>query len=344
MSCSRATTLEPGVPPKADWRRASHGISLCIYASFLLLCTTGYLPWSFWLDAIALWPLLIMSGGIQIAFEKTRVPWLVLLGPAVVLAGLVWVATGSLPDVPRSLWKAQSPIPRPAGAQRVKLDCELFGSRLLLQARPLADGSLVEVRSVEQMLESQLKLEEQDDTARVRLVTTRHRGVTFAPSSKQLYDLGVPSELPLRIELRGAMNRSQLDLSRGRFEGGFVDGAFQVTNITLPAVDRPVKLVQKGAFNALRLNVPEGTPVNVRGAGFPLNLVKRRLAGEPGRAGYEVVVEGAFTAIALETRRASPAEAAPTASPSAAPEAAPSARPKPEAEPHKASSPAPNRG
>jgi len=81
MGCSRTTTV-PGAPPKVDWKRASDGIGLCVWAFFLLLTTTGVLPWAFWMDAISLWPLLILSAGIQITFEKTRAPWLVLLGPA----------------------------------------------------------------------------------------------------------------------------------------------------------------------------------------------------------------------------------------------------------------------
>ncbi|HYN04549.1 MAG TPA: hypothetical protein VE359_19015, partial [Vicinamibacteria bacterium] len=56
----------------ANWPKAAEGIQLAGIALFLLLNTTGALPWSFWVDAIALWPLLIMSAGIKIAFEKSR--------------------------------------------------------------------------------------------------------------------------------------------------------------------------------------------------------------------------------------------------------------------------------
>ena len=80
-AAARAEAHVSGGPPKADWKRAADGIGMAGIAVFLLLNTTGVLPWSFWIDAIALWPLLIMSAGIKIAFEKTRAPWLVLLGP-----------------------------------------------------------------------------------------------------------------------------------------------------------------------------------------------------------------------------------------------------------------------
>jgi hypothetical protein len=348
MSCSSTRTLEPGATPKANWKRAADGIGMCVFATFLLLCTTGVLPWSFWMDAISLWPLLIMSAGIQIAFEKTRAPWLVLLGPLVVLAGLLWTATGVKPDIPPGLWKSAGPIARPSGAQRVKLDLNLVGSRLFVESRPIDNNSIVDARSVEEMLESRLKVDQKDDTAQIHLDTEKHRGFSFSPSRRQLWDLGIPSDLPARLALRGAMNRSRLDFSDGRFEGGTIDGAFLSTELTLPAVTETVKLAQKGAFNELRLIVPAGTPVTVKGAGFPINIVKRSVAGEPGRAGYEVTLDGAFTAIAIETVKvktspATPAEAAPTpAAPQPVPPTPePSGHPKP-AEPRKPASPAPN--
>ena len=322
MGCRATSTTLPGQPPRVDWKRAADGIGLCIFASFLLLNTTGVLPWSFWFDAIALWPLLIMSAGITIAFEKTRAPWLVLFGPAIVFAGLAWVASGARPDVPLGPWKSEGPLLRPEGTERAKLDFELFGSRLTVEAREIEHGTLADARSIERWANTRLEVDRQGGTARLRLVASGHGGIVILPGHKQLWDVGVPSELPLSIELHGAMARSQFDLARGRIEGGTIDGAFLATELTLPAPAEQVRLVQKGAFNALRLIVTEGTPVNVHGAGFPFNLGKRRVAGAPGRAGYEIQLDGAFSAISIETRPEHPkpeAEPAPSPSPSPIP-------------------------
>src|SRR5512142_276410 len=86
---------QPARRPPIDWPRAAEGLQMAGIAVFLLLNTTGRLPWSFWIDAIALWPVLIMSAGLRIAFEKTRAPWILLLGPALVLGSLTWLATGN---------------------------------------------------------------------------------------------------------------------------------------------------------------------------------------------------------------------------------------------------------
>ena len=89
-----------GDRPRADWGKAAEGIQLAGFAVFLLLNTTGALPWSFWLDAIALWPVLVMSAGVKIAFEKSRAPWLLLLRPVLVLGALAWLASGNRPRRP----------------------------------------------------------------------------------------------------------------------------------------------------------------------------------------------------------------------------------------------------
>jgi len=315
MISARTETPVPGQPLRADWKRAADGIGLAGMAVFLLLTTTGALPWSFWVDAIPLWPLLIMSAGVKIAFERTRMPWLVLLGPAIVLGGLTWVAMGAQPETAAGPWTSEGPLPRPEGATRVRLDLTLFGSRLQVAAREIEQGALADARSIERQAQASLVVKREDDTAHIRLDSGRRRGVVVLPGRRQRWELGVPTDLPLTFDLQGALVRSRFDLTNSRFEGGGVRGAFLATQLALPAVESPVKLRVNGAFNVLRLSVPPGTPVNVHGTGFPFNLVKRRMHGEPGKAGYEIDVDGVFNAVAIDSRPKPEAEPTPAASP-----------------------------
>jgi len=80
-----------------------------------------------------------------------------------------------------------------------------------------------------------------------------------------------------------------------------------------------------GVFNSLTLTVPEGTPVRVHGPGLPFNAVDRGVRGAQGRPGYDVSVQGVFSAVDVITDRTISPE--PPAAP-AAPE-----RPKAEKEP-----------
>src|SRR5512147_1047898 len=143
MSCTGAA--KPATDrPGADWARAAEGIQLAGIAVFLLLNTMGYLPWSFWLDAIALWPLLVMSAGIRIAFEKTGARWVVLAGPVLVLGGLTWVASGARPERPAGPMKPQT-AERPAGVDRVEVEAKLLGARLNVSATTqMPPGRLVD--------------------------------------------------------------------------------------------------------------------------------------------------------------------------------------------------------
>jgi hypothetical protein len=262
----------------------------------------------------------------------------VLLGPVIVLGGLTWVAMGAQPETEAGPWTSEGPLPRPEGATRVRLDLSLFGSRLQVAAREIEQGALADARSIERQAQASLVVKREDETAHIRLDTGTRRGVVVLPGRRQRWELGVPTDLPLTFDLQGAMVRSRFDLTNSRFEGGGVRGAFHATQLALPAVESPVKLRLNGAFNVVRISVPAGTPVNVHGTGFPFNLVKRRMHGEPGRAGYEIDVDGVFNAVAIDSRRSAPAEPLPPEMPPAG------ERPKPEAEPTPAASPSPVRG
>ncbi len=311
----------PPARPAVDWARAAEGIQLAGVAVFLLLNTMGVLPWSFWVDAITLWPVLIMSAGIRIAFEKTRAPWLLLLGPALVLGSLAWVASGSRLDVAaRGPWQREY-SGRPAGTQSVELAADLFATRLRLESvTGLAPETLVDGRSLAGADGTHLAVEERDGSARVRL-RSRQARVFFLPGHKQRWELRLPAELPLGFRVSGAMVRSQIDLTRGSCTGGRLEGVFLATTLRLPAPDAPRRIRVSGVFNSVTLTVPEGTPVRVHGAGLPFNAVDRGVGGAGGHPGYDVNVEGIFTAVDVRSEGAPPAplpaEAAPSDGPSA---------------------------
>ena len=99
--------------------------------------------------------------------------------------------------------------------------------------------------------------------------------------------------------------------------------------------------------------MPEGTPVRVHGPGLPFNAVDRGVRGAGGRPGYDVSVQGVFSAVDVITDRtispeppAAPAvpavspvppvpplSSAPASPPPAEAPPAPPNRPKAEADP-----------
>ncbi len=324
MSCCGAT---PG-PERtgADWARAAEGIQLAGIAVFLLLNTTGFLPWSFWLDAIALWPLLIMSAGIRVAFEKTRARWLVLAGPALILGGLAWVASGARPEPPAGPMRPEV-AERPEAVERVELEVKLAAARLRVTAvTQMPPGRLVDGGSIARHDKTRLETEADGTLARVRLEGGQH-GAMFLPRPRQRWDLRLPADLPLRVRLAGAGVGGDLDLTAGSFEGLQTNGVFIGVEARLPAPRQETEIRMNGVFNSLSLVVPEGTPVRVQGPGLPFNAVDRGTRGKEGRPGYDVHVQGIFSAVDVRTDRGIPREPPPLPSPPPGAAKAPSAPP-----------------
>jgi hypothetical protein len=322
---TEATATPGGARPGADWARAAEGIQLAGIAVFLLMNTMGYLPWSFWLDAISLWPLLIMSAGIRIAFEKTRARALVLAGPAIILGGLAWLASGARPEAPAGPGEPVT-LARPAGADRAELDAGLAGARLRLAlAADLPGDRLVDGQSVADHRWSRLEADVDGGTARIRLDSGTRHGFVFVPRRRERWDLRLPNVLPLRVRVRGAGVGGDLDLTAGDFEGLRTEGVFIGIDARLPAPRKDTRIEMNGVFQSLDLVVPDGTPVRVHGPGLPFNAVSRGVRGIEGRPGYDVQVHGVFHAVEVRTDRAISPEPPPL--PSAPPERPPAEAP-----------------
>ena len=287
--------------PAADWHRATDGIQLAGFAVFLLLNTTGVLPWSFWLDAIALWPVLVMSAGLRMAVDRTRAPWLQLLSPVLVLGALAWLALyGQRPVVAARDWSAVS-VARAEGVERLRLEGQLLGTRLVAAAAPTASGSLVEGRMASRRGTARILAPVDGTTAEVRVEGPRKGGpFLWMPGASDHWDLRLDASLPITVALGGAMSRVVLDLTAGRLERGSVEGVFLGTDLKLPRPERDTEVRIRGVFNALTISVPEGTPVRVHGPGLPFNLVDRGTKGKG--PGYDVNVGGIFTAATVHTR------------------------------------------
>lgn len=329
-----------GSSERADWKKAAEGIQLAGFAVFLLLNTTGALPWSFWLDAIALWPVLIMSAGVRIAFEKSRAPWLLMLGPALVLGSLAWLASGNRPQAPAGPWEA-AVLDRPGDARSVEVEAALAGARLrLTSAIDLPAARLVDGRSVGRSERTRLDARTEDGVAEVRLDGGK-RNVVFLPRRRERWELRLPADLPLSLRIRGAGVGGDLDLTAGSKASFRTEGVFMGVAARLPAPREETEIRMNGVFNSLTLSVPEGTPVRVHGPGLPFNAVDRGVRGVEGRPGYDVRVQGVFSAVEVRTDRTispepPPAPAAPQAPASPPPAEAPLAppeRPKAEAGP-----------
>lgn len=308
----------PAAEPGADWGRVARGIELVGLGVLLLLNTTGVLPWSFWLDAVALWPVLLVSAGLRIVFERSRAPGLLLLGPALVLGSLAWLAGGGRPPGPTGP-SEEAVVERPEGARAVTLEAELAGARLhLAAAGDLPAGRLVDGRSVNRPAGTRLDVQTEDGTAEVSLGRGR-RGVAFLSPPRESWDLRLPADLPVRLRVRGAGVGGELDLAAGLVQGLRSQGVLVGLDVRLPAPREQTELRMSGLLNSLTLRVPEGTPVRVRGPGLPFNVVDRGVRGIAGRPGYDVRVQGILSVVEVLTDRSIRPEPPPDPAPASPP-------------------------
>jgi hypothetical protein len=328
-----------------DWGRVADGVFLAGLGVFFLLATTRGIPDGFWVEAVSFWPVLLVSWGIRIVFEKTAMPWGVLLGPAVVLATLFWLAWGDRPQLPPpGEWRALS-VEGPEDVHRARLLVHMGGARVDIEARPLGSTTLAEGRVASRDGERRLRASEDEGEATVRL-EGRRRGIMLIGLRHELWELGVTDRILLSVDMSGAALRANLDLRRGHATNSELSGAFNSVTLQLPRPSHQVAIRLEGAFNAFDVIVPEGTPVRYEGPGFPIGWVNKgpaRNGLSDEEPGYRVILDGAFSFVDIDEGPA-PEGGYPTPLPPRVerpegeeprpPEAPDAAAPPAEAEPH----------
>jgi hypothetical protein len=303
MAEPESLLTEPDRPvaprPRTDWRRLADGLLLIGLGVFVLLNTTGHLPWTFWYDALTLWPILIVTAGLRIAVDRTRFAWLMILGPLVVLATLAGVAGGRLDNAPGP-WQPVA-TERPSDVGRLTLRTALASSRLDVTARAVDDATLLEGRQGSRASKARVETKVEGGDATVTLLPGDQGWDFIRPGRLSRWELSVPEALPLTIDVDGAMIGARFDLRGGRVAEAAFDGAFLGVDMHLPKPTERVKLRFHGVFNMIDLFVPPGTPVRVHGPGFPFNLVDRGSGDpkDPATPGYDVDFGGVFCRVGV---------------------------------------------
>lgn len=85
-------------------RHLAEGLTTVALGLVLLGQMTGYLAWDVWLNVLRLWPLLLVSLGLEIIGKAVRNEWLRALGGVVIAAGLVYAALVMSPASTGPFW------------------------------------------------------------------------------------------------------------------------------------------------------------------------------------------------------------------------------------------------
>lgn len=292
----------PGAAEKGvDWARLADGVFLAGLGVFAFLGATGRLSWTFWFDVLTLWPIVLITAGLRIAFGQTRYAWMIVFGPLIVLGLLAGMASGRLGTAAPGPWHSFSEA-HGEEATRVVLSGTLHSSRLELVAQPLPEGVALQGRRGSREDKARVERKPDPKTDRIALVNGKYGAATMLPGRTSRWELAATDAVPVGVRLEGAVIGSRIDLTRGALADATFAGVFLGSELRLPRPKAPVKVTVKGVFNAVELVVPPGTPVRVHGPGLPANIVDRGNGADPNdpaNPGYEVRIEGLFSLLGV---------------------------------------------
>jgi hypothetical protein len=281
------------------WARMSRGLWFIGLGVFCLLSTQGLLHRGFWFDALAFWPVLLITLGLRMVFERSRTPWVVLFSPLILVGILSYVARRG-PEPRPTDWTPVRAL-RDAQVESWTLEARVALADLDLRAGSLAPGVLLEGRTTTTAAGS-VRVSDRGDSSRVTLGARRWRsGAYLVPATRQAWDMNVANALPVALRLSTAFAEGDIDFRSIEVTRVDEEGAFNDLTLRLgePRTDTRVNL--EGAFNRLVLVVPERTPVRVSTDGF-LNLVDRRPdRGRLSGPAYRVRSTGAFNRVVIRS-------------------------------------------
>ena len=282
------------------WGRASRGLYMVGFGTLLFLNTQDVLPWTFWREALVYWPVGLVALGLRLLFERTRVPWMILLGPLLVLGTLTWVSLRTTPAWDQR-WGAFEAA-RPDDAERWSLAAHMGMVNLDMEARDLPEGKLVVGRG-SPAGRSEVRVTQRHGSPRVR-VGVRHstwKMITLPGFLRQM-EMGIARDLPVAVDLDLALTEGTINLAAAPISSFEMDGAFNDLELTLGAPASDVRLEFEGAFTRVTLLVPSETPVHVDSDGF-MNFVHGRTgAGALRGPGYRLDLDGAFNSLTIRSR------------------------------------------
>jgi hypothetical protein len=275
-----------------SWKRIAKGVNLTGFGVFLLLTTLGFLPWSYWGTLLLYWPVLLITAGIYLVFDRSRTPWLVLLSPVVFLGTMTYVAMAS--PIPALGEGHRVEAARPEGAASWRLEGDLAMVELDLIGRDLAPSLFLEGEAAGSPTRPSVYVRGPDEAPRVRVRNGSFHWAWPGRGPWGRIEAGIARDLPLTLDLDLAFVEGRIDVGEIALTRATLDGAFDDLTLRLGRPENDVRLSLQGAFNRITIEVPADVPVGIDTDGF-LNSVNGRDTDSPRTGpGYEVRLDGAF--------------------------------------------------
>lgn len=264
---------------------------------FLLLNTTGFLPWSFWLRLLPLWPVCLIAVGLRLVFERSPMPVGILLSPVLVLGTMSFVAAAGPPPTSWDRGHLSLHAEMPEELDGWTLDGSFVYGDLELTSRPLPVGTLVAGEATTGHGRPQLRTSSGRSRTRVRFRQYDRHHFSILGEKWSGWRLNLAEGVPLSVELDMALAEGRCDLRTAALKDMDIDGAFNNLTLLLGVPEQDVQIRLEGAFTRYHFQIPEGVPVRIQTDGF-LNATSGSRSGTG--PGYRIRLTGAFNRLDIE--------------------------------------------
>ena len=308
-----------------DLKRAAEGLTVIAVGSVLLANTLGYLPWSVWWNVLSLWPLLIITAGIDIIGRSTDNTWLRVLASLLVVGGLLYGAFLMTPSgrwFPFVTWGTS--MDSTPFDERESHDADVKSGIAEIDGGvgefTLGAGSDLVSATGETPFDGPVfSTAVIGDEAEVRV--SLGKGTTVWPGGvTSRLDVLLDRSVVWDLRIDAGVSRTEADLSDLRLSALTVDAGVSDTSIMLgeisPAADPGMVTIHvDGGVSSIELRIPRGTQARVLVKGG-LNAINadpgiRRLSGgsdkhyetdgfHEGAAYYDIVIDAGVGSICID--------------------------------------------
>jgi hypothetical protein len=248
---------------------AAEGLVVVAIGLVLLGQSLGYLAWDVWFNIFRLWPVLIVSLGLEIIGSGMKADWLRALSSLVVVAALAYGAlvmssgsgwppvffTGGGDSEPFSMSTAHDPDVT-EGTALVKAGVSEFG---------LVGGDDLASADGRSSLELQYDVDSDGRTADVKIGL---EGSNVGFTSDSTLDVALDREVAWDLDVKTGVSSFDVDLSglalsSLTFEAGVSEGTLTLGESRDSADDGAIEATIEGGVSTLTVRVPRGDDVRV---------------------------------------------------------------------------------
>ncbi|MBN1192891.1 MAG: hypothetical protein JXA36_04275 [Coriobacteriia bacterium] len=258
-------------PKGGPWtiRHPAEGLVTVAFGLVLLGQMTGYLGWNVWLSILQLWPLLLVSVGLEIMGKGLHSEWIRALGSVVVIGGLaygslVMTATGGWPPSILPVGESEPfeySAAHESGVEEGK--AEIRGGVGALSVKAGRNLVTAEGRSpFEPDFKAEIRGRRADVSASLGSDTWGPVGIDAR------LDVSLDRQVRWDVDVDAGVTQYEIDLSELEIgaldlDAGVSDGVLVLGPSSRAGGEDPVVAIIDAGVSSLRIRVPEGDDVRL---------------------------------------------------------------------------------